>query len=518
MHDFMNEPIIRVGTTGGGRKGLTLPGVLAGLVRDEIASFTALQPYQAHAWHAFLVQLAAIALHRGGVETPPAEESTWRDLLRALTADWPGDEPWQLVVEDLAKPALMQPPVPEGVLTGFKNRLTQPDEIDVLATSKNHDIKMARMGRALPDNWLMALVSLQTMDGYLGKGNYGIARMNSGYASRPGVGIRRDFRLAGHFHRDLILMTRHRQAVLESYSSFYRESGGHALLWLLPWDGQTSLALQDLDPSFIEVCRRVRLTSSPNGVQALGSASQSARIHADKELKGNLGDFWTPIRDGASLTVSRNGFDYPLVANLILGSGDYRQSPAQSQDHEPLRGDGEFLARVLTRGQGKTEGYHERRVPIPAKAMVVLGQAQPRETLAGVAKKRVEQCGVVANKALKPSLLTMIQEAPNKLNFKDGRAEAWLSRFDHQVDEAFFPFLWRSLTLEGEEAEAEWLRFLKAAGLEIMSRAEGSLIGGGARRYKTFAAAERVFHGALSHQFPLFRTHEGSSTDPETDR
>ena len=63
------------------------------------------------------------------------------------------------------------------------------DALDMLVTSKNHDLKAARIHHAHADDWLFALISLQTQEGFLGSGNYGVSRMNGGFASRPGVGV-----------------------------------------------------------------------------------------------------------------------------------------------------------------------------------------------------------------------------------------------------------------------------------------------------------------------------------------
>ena len=60
--NLLSEPLIRATPCGP----LSLPGVLAALVRDEVQSFPALRPHQPPAWRMFLVQLAALALHRGG--------------------------------------------------------------------------------------------------------------------------------------------------------------------------------------------------------------------------------------------------------------------------------------------------------------------------------------------------------------------------------------------------------------------------------------------------------------------
>ena len=77
---------------------------------DKVDTFPALRPHQRHAWHAFLVQLGDLALHRAGRSTPPDTAEEWQDLICGLTPEYCNDEPWQLVVEDITVPAFMQPP------------------------------------------------------------------------------------------------------------------------------------------------------------------------------------------------------------------------------------------------------------------------------------------------------------------------------------------------------------------------------------------------------------------------
>ena len=86
----------------------------------------------------FLTQLAAIALHRAGRSDPRLPEEEWRRLLLALTEGQ--HEPWSLVVDDLSMPAFFQPPVPENSLADWTAH-DSPDDIDVLVTSKKHDVK-----------------------------------------------------------------------------------------------------------------------------------------------------------------------------------------------------------------------------------------------------------------------------------------------------------------------------------------------------------------------------------------
>jgi CRISPR system Cascade subunit CasA len=154
MINFLREPLIRTTLRDGARKRLSLPEVFSVLADDSILGFEALRPHQRHVWHAFLVQIAAQAAQKSG--NIPKDENGWRVALRALTSDWCEDEPWSLLVDDLAKPALLQPPVPEGSLKGFKNQIMTPDAIDILVSAKNHDLKQEVMARAEMDGKRLA--------------------------------------------------------------------------------------------------------------------------------------------------------------------------------------------------------------------------------------------------------------------------------------------------------------------------------------------------------------------------
>ena len=206
--NVIEEPIIRVELTSGARERLTLPQVFAALVADRVETWPTLRPHQAPAWHAFLVQIAAMGLEAlGRTESPGDDEASWSEVLRALPPEWPNDEPWCLVTPPRC-PALLQAPVPETALRKyekeFKHRVLAPDALDMLVTAKNHDLKAERMRYAAPDDWLFALVSLQTQGGYSGPRLYGIVRMNKGLGNRSYVSLRSAEASAGAaFRRDL---------------------------------------------------------------------------------------------------------------------------------------------------------------------------------------------------------------------------------------------------------------------------------------------------------------------------
>ncbi len=81
------------------------------MVADRVRDFPVLRPHQRHPWHAFLAQLAAIALHRSAQTEPWADAADWRAALLALTPDDADGAAWCLVAPP-ERPALLQPRVP----------------------------------------------------------------------------------------------------------------------------------------------------------------------------------------------------------------------------------------------------------------------------------------------------------------------------------------------------------------------------------------------------------------------
>ena len=85
--------MIRFETSAGDLRDGALWDALAALSADDVAAFPALRPHQRMPVHAFFVQVSAIALRRAGRAAPPTEAAAWRDLLFALTPDWPNEKP-----------------------------------------------------------------------------------------------------------------------------------------------------------------------------------------------------------------------------------------------------------------------------------------------------------------------------------------------------------------------------------------------------------------------------------------
>lgn len=501
MLNLLTEPLFRMSTTDGTRKG-TLPDVYAALVADEVEAFPALRPHQRHAWHAFLVQLGTMALHQADISEPPGDAPSWDALIRGLTAmDFPGNEPWQLVVEDITQPGFMQPPTSSpDKKREFKGVVATPDELDMLVTSKNHDLKAATAAEAGVDDWIFALVTLQTMEGFSGAGNYGISRMNGGLGNRPAFSLAPHGGPGAHVRRDII-------ALLADYSV---AAGAYDLLWILPWDGTgpEKLLSNELVPLYIEVCRRVRLRADEHGrLYGIRATSRAARIEG-KDMKGRTNDPWTPHnpkRDGLPLTLASGGFTYKRVTDYLI---DWRPpallKPTSSEQHsdEPMQ----LVARAMVRGQGKTEGYYERRIPFRTKVRnAMLRRSGPGsvEDLGNLAHTRIERIATV-QRILSHAIQTFAARGDSSNASPEHRqlARPWLNRLDEIIDLRFFDNLQDEFEADSDTAREgihkAWLRdFVVPRARSILHDAMDSLPCPVNHRYRALVNAEGLFEGRL---------------------
>ena len=498
LWNLLDEPLIRWRSTDGGALHSTsLPQLLAAMAANEVRDFPALRPHQRHPWHAFLVQLGAIALHHAEQSQPWHSAADWRAALLALTPNDPDGSPWCLVAP-ADRPALLQAPVPGENPTTWSNLLHAADALDMLVTSKNHDLKAARARHAQADDWLFALLSLQTQEGFLGAGNYGISRMNGGFASRPGVGVAAVGACGLRWQSDVASLLQERERIASEYG--LAPIGGHVLLWLLPWSGTDALALQALDPLYIEICRRVRLSAPQGRIQAHVTGSKVARIAA-KDSNGVTGDAWTPIETAKAkaLTLSRNGFDYKLMSELIAGDG-YTLGAAWRLDGWSQNTPLQAIAQATVRGQGKTEGYHERRVPISPKLRRLLTSGQ-RPLVANLAKKRIQAIADM-RKLLWISLSLLFTNGENDSGNDaiSNRASRFAQPFEQYEDTRFFDDLAQHIEAEGAQQETVYLQWLMGLAERAEAVLQHAFVAGprsGMQRYKAQSAALSRFHAGL---------------------
>lgn len=519
VHSLLTDALIRVRLTGGGQVRLSLPEIYVRLAADDVVSFPALRPHQRHPWHALLCQLGAIACLRSGVEAPPGDAAGWAAILAALTPEYPAGEPWQLIAPP-DQPAFLQPPA--GPLEALKPVAT-PDELDMLVTAKNHDLKAARIGQAQADDWLFALVALQTSEGYLGAGNFGVSRMNGGFGNRPGIGLAPPGGPGKHVMRDITRLIVLEDDILDLYPEY--EPDGLALLWLEPWDGTSSRQRAGLQPYYVEICRRVRLLTDGDLISARVGNSKAARITMSKDEGGITGDPWTPIiTDGdaaKALSIEGRGFNYRRLAGIITGDGGgVRPAPLQEVGHDE-DGDGwSLLCRAMARGQGKTEGYHERRVAIPRKVLRRIRRGELPE-IGSLCKQRIAQASAVRG-ALRFGLMTLFQNGPEAVDTRDPsssrHADRYLERFQADVDQDFFERLFEEASEADEDRRvqlrSQWLRDLLARATAILRSAEAGSPTSTVRRHRAIvraqSALERAFHGAEDLKRTLQRTHHAA--------
>ena len=491
--NLLTEPVFRVEPGDSSRVTASLPEVYAALMRDDVAAFPALRPHQRHAWHAFLVQLGAMALHKAGGGESPADAPQWEKLIRGLAADFPDDEPWRLVVDDVTKPAFMQPPASsEAKANEYKHRVTTPDALDMLVTSKNHDLKSSVATQAGVDDWIFALITLQTMDGIAGRNNYGISRMPSGYGNRSAFSITPSLRPGLHVQRDIQALLEHRHTTLETYSM---ADTGIGLVWTMPWDGGKSnmLAFNELDPFYIEICRRVRLRRKNDRLEAARAGSTSRRI---ADVKGRTGDPWMPVgkktnqKGTPPAFLGKQRFGYEQIVDG-LGSPDWKQSnllrliQAERDSSQPLY----LVARGMVRGEGKTEGYHERIIPLRLTAVRSLGSGEEAGDLGALAKRRIEEGGKIRN-TLRAAIGALSQDNTN----------IWIKRWEEIVDARFFDDL--QTELEADENERKRIRRKWWDGVvdharTILHAAEDASPCSTSHRYKARAQARNLFEGRI---------------------
>ncbi len=509
MFNLLMEPLIRMESADESKKA-SLPDVYAALMADHVDAFPALRPHQRHAWHAFLVQLGVIAMQRAGFEEPPEDADAWREIIRGLTAeDYPDDEPWQLVVVDITRPVFMQPPASSHARTeDYKNRVETPDELDMLVTSKNHDLKSTVAAQAEADDWTFALVTLQTMEGFGGANNYGISRMNGGLGNRPAFSLApAGGRPGPHVKRDIVALMEFLPGILQDYPH-YRGDDGIPLLWTLPWDGTApeSRLPSGFHPLYIEVCRRVRLAWDEGVLCAWRTSTKVARIEG-KMLKGKTGDPWAPIdpsREDVPLTLGAGGFTYKRITDYLTQwtrPALLKPTPAEAQDPSPM----ELVARATVRGQGKTEGYYERSIPVRHRFKTAMMGLSGMEDIGDIAKRRIDQIAIV-QRLLSHAIQVFSARGDSAQVSREHRALArpWLNRLDDIVDATFFDDLQREFEADSQDREGIRNHWLLNGADGVVDRAHGllrdateSLPCPAIHRYKAAVNAEGLFEGRL---------------------
>ena len=302
-----------------------------------------------------------------------------------------------------------------------------------------------------------------------------------------------------------MLLARRKEILRRVSDDIYKSDGGLALTWLQAWDTDTPLHMEELDPFFIEICRRVRLIATGEGrFVALARPANAPRIAA-QALKGNLGDPWVPINlgkgDQSSLTVSGNGFDYRL-AQRILFERELKKPLSLKELPGEKRRDSEIHMAVLVRGQGKTEGLHERVIPLPGSVAAYLpsDEDEQESTLADLSRDMVALAGE-ARKVLRQAVLIYLQ-GPEHPNFQKSDAAPSIAKYDRMIDEQFFIRLFDAPKIGSDEVIHGWQLFLRAEAFRLARDVWHKTTPPSARREKARAASEAVLLGGLRKRLP----------------
>ncbi|MBW8848030.1 MAG: hypothetical protein JF607_23965 [Burkholderiales bacterium] len=449
--DLLSQPLLAVE----GPSALNLPQVLAALSRGENLVFTHLRPHQQAPWHAFLVQLAYLALEKAAQAEAPQEETDWAGMLLALSDGQPSA--WQLCVDDWQRPAFLQPPCGSGRETDFSDEKIRhsAQSLDLLVASKNFDEKSHKLSGFEKDQldcWIYALVSLQGFAMWGGPTYYNSMRMNSSSASRSQFRLVFERGSGAEFLRDL-------QILIDRSVDFWSQEEGIGsgrrlpLLWLEKWDDD-QLPLADVHPLCIEASRRVRLRREHGFLVMRRAGSKGMRVAANSQ-HGVVLDPWIPLtlgKDGVkAATLQADGLSYRQLAKTVLDRKECTLPLlARPSDAERRAGlSATLVAQVLVGGQSKTDGLRRRELLFPMPVLRALADGDER--LAQRSNAFVLLAKQASTDVLRPALIQFI-DGSEKVNLKHAdharMATPWMERLEAEIDSRFFTTLFDSVTSE----------------------------------------------------------------------
>lgn len=508
----LTDPVLRVRTEHATRLA-SLSEVLAMYARGLDFSLPAVRSHQQHPWHAFVCQLAAMALDRAGLVRMPTDPTAWRDLILGLTPGPQPEDSWNLFQDDLTRPAFMQPPeAHKSAISHYRFNSHTPDQIDIIVPASNHEVKQSIALESSYDDWITALVTLQTAAGYPAPFNYGITRMKGGFGNRPCVALTPADQPAQAVRRDVHAIIERSQRAPEQPRAGRRrrQPTGLAdprarlnllpadpslvtLLWTVPWDGtpQSQITLDKLHPLFIEVSRRIRLQpasgqpASGQPIRAFRATSRKRRVLDSKE-NGFLPDPWCPMdtKDESSHSPGSHGTTCAQLVEFLTSPDQWELPPTMRPTAGELNDDCpmNLVTRNLTRGRGKTAGYHEQTYRIGPRTLRDLFAEPPRQQAIDAATRRAKEINDMRS-ALTESL-QMCQHkanaAPKEYRNKNSQTNAfhWSNQYHQKVYPSFFDDLEAELAASEDElpnVQQAWLDRITAAAQAVLDSAATSL-------------------------------------------
>lgn len=522
--NLLTDPLLRVETSDGLER-MTLPSLLAALGEDRVEALTGIQRHQEEAFHVFLCSLAAAILVRRGDSDPQQDEAYWRNGLRGL-AGVAGDDAWTLVVEDLSKPAFMQPPC-SGIV--FSKTSGCPDAFDTTEIAKNHDLKLARGESTELDLWVYVLVSSNMNAAYSKGGRDGF------YFATPKAKKNRVGRvyvrptIAGKLGRqwffDVSCLLTYRTSLLDKAYGY--SADGIVLTWTWRWKAKSQLQFHDLDPFFLGTARQHRLFVVDGEVEGRLAPSVEPLIYCPPSLVGNIGDAYVPIdaSDDSAISISDRGWRADLLRTIVFEESI--QSPLL-QIAKTTAMDGLLLrCSSIARSRRGTEGYHFRELSIPKAVLLFFNSSRSEiEPVAEISKTAVAEVAGKIERVLSKALLAYLHVSDSFRDAKTKRLDwtdekwrkkadekhgPWLKRstgpmakFSHRWSDAYFPWLWRVIAsgeLSDEEgrnnALDQWALMLRDEALQVLHESIDTLPRHAGRQWLPRVEAYRVFHQAF---------------------
>ena len=509
MLNLLTTQLLRAQTIDDEIKEVTLPEALHMLWSGQIDHFPAVRTHQQHAWHSFLVQLAFLATKDGRKSPMPASPQHWMNLLRELTPEYPRDEPWHLLIQDITVPAFMQPPsTTVDLLPKFDDTIPTPDSFDILIKANVHDLKPQKAKNPRTDSWITSLVALQTMQGVTGSSSYGISRMNKGMGSRPLLALAPKYATSSqYFQRDLKALTEHYPKLVAEHPEY--DLQGTSLLWTLPWDGE---AVEMLDPStlhpiYIEVCRRVRFITGKDGKLAVIRATSRKPRTNPLERMGNTGDPWAPVdckkpESTKVLTLPEYGFTYRRFAAYVA-SPQWKLPLMLIPTREELDNNQEMqiVAAGMVRGQGRTDGLFTKTEAAPPALLRALANPEDLMELNDIMESRLKDLAKVKSAVQKAICVYLDHGKTVRRSSKAPLSYPWLNTMDDIIDTTFFQDMVSELQAHPNQRPDIRLNWLSAnpTGLiaiaqQVLNEALETLPEDSIHRHRDHIAAQDNFH------------------------
>lgn len=439
---------------------------------------------------------------------PVAElEAGLRDALRAAAGDPDGSRgAWSLHQPDAGLPGFLQPPTPGGgAPEREKYALNTPSLLTSAIGSKNHERKVDAARSLDAEQAVYALVEFQLGAVFGGRGNYGSQIMGSASGAGSGspfMGVRLGSGENESFRHDV-------DVLLSWWGRIRDEHGLRGTVWALwtePWDGESSLPSQRLEPAFIPLARLVRLGPPTDGgaFEAVWfRATNKARVD-DRSGGGNLGDPFTPrvpdAKNPEQLKVRgalEGGYGYTEVANLLFHT-DAKRPGIPSPSVLAARGtlsDGRQDVRVLFEGtafeQGKTVGFYRREVLLPLSADAWLSE-EPVPAIREVNDDLLTAVRQVKS-ALNGAARILLSGEPKLRDGDGGKIAPPADWFDAAVDREYLDWLLRAAERHARSDDAwrgEWARRLEVLALEAFRQTAGAVPTATARRYERTVRAQ----------------------------